>query len=245
MSELPSEPTAYEQLDAKRRRFVDAFLGEAKFNAVRAAEIAGYSTPAKQGSRIRNHPAVAAAIYERLDELAMPAQEVLAHLAAIGRGSLRDFIDVNPEYLEPTAEMYRPGDRCPRCEKERPDSVTVLRMGTVTDLTTGAQRQELLCQLCMDGWKPRQVSPWRLNLVKAKQRNQLQLLSELSFTECGPKIKLHDRLKALELIGKTHKLFVERQEHSGPDGGAIPLSLDEALTKVYGAGDVDATATGP
>lgn len=243
MSEPSQELTAYEQLDAKRRRFVDAYLGEARFNAVRAAEIAGYSTPKKQGSRVRNHPLVAAAIEEQLDEFAMSAKEVLTHLAAIGRGSLGDFVDVNPEYLEPTAEMYRPGDRCPRCVKERPAAVTVLQHGTVKDLVTSAERQELLCPLCMEGWKPPVVDPWRLNLVKAQQQNQLHLLSELSFTECGPKIKLHDRLKALELLGKTHRLFVDRQEHSGPEGGAIPLSLDEALAKVYGAGDADATVT--
>ncbi len=36
-------------------------------------------------------------------------------------------------------------------------------------------------------------------------------------------VELHDQVKALELIGKALKLFVERQEHTGPDGGPIQI----------------------
>ncbi len=37
------------------------------------------------------------------------------------------------------------------------------------------------------------------------------------------RVELCDITHALELLGKAHKLFVERREHSGPDGGPIPL----------------------
>ena len=36
---------------------------------------------------------------------------------------------------------------------------------------------------------------------------------------------LKDKLKALELLGKYHKLFTEKHEHSGPDGGAPVLNI--------------------
>ncbi len=35
------------------------------------------------------------------------------------------------------------------------------------------------------------------------------------------KFKLHDKLGALNLLGKHLKMFIERHEHSGPDGGPI------------------------
>lgn len=45
-------------------------------------------------------------------------------------------------------------------------------------------------------------------------------------------IELHDRLRALELIGKHHKLFTDKQEIGGLDGKPIPvfvtgMSMDE------------------
>ena len=32
-------------------------------------------------------------------------------------------------------------------------------------------------------------------------------------------VKLAEKIKALELVGKYHKLFTDKQEHSGPNGG--------------------------
>ena len=39
------------------------------------------------------------------------------------------------------------------------------------------------------------------------------------------KVELHDPQHALEMLGKYHKLFVDRKEHSGPDGGPIPVEV--------------------
>jgi phage terminase small subunit len=38
------------------------------------------------------------------------------------------------------------------------------------------------------------------------------------------KVKLHDKKGALELLSKHLKLLTEKHEHSGPDGGPIPVS---------------------
>lgn len=34
-----------------------------------------------------------------------------------------------------------------------------------------------------------------------------------------------DKVRSLELIGKHFKLFTDKTEHSGPDGGSIPLDI--------------------
>lgn len=46
-------------------------------------------------------------------------------------------------------------------------------------------------------------------------------ISEVSQTQAGLKIKLHDKRAALVDIGKHLGMFTDRVEHSGPQGGAI------------------------
>lgn len=49
------------------------------------------------------------------------------------------------------------------------------------------------------------------------------LVKSISFTANGPKIELHDRLRALELIGKHHRLFTDKHEVTGEDGAPIKV----------------------
>ena len=46
----------------------------------------------------------------------------------------------------------------------------------------------------------------------------------------GPGLALKDRLKASELLGKSQADFLDRHEHSGPDGGPIPIQRREPAT---------------
>lgn len=154
-----TEPTAYDQLPDKQRRFVDAYLES--LCAAKAAEAARYAHPAQAGHRLRHLPHVAAAISEQLAKRAMPRDEVLARLADIGRGSLGDFIEVLPN------------------------------------------------------------GKWRLDLTKAEKAGKLHLLHEVSETEYGPKIKLHDPMGALSILAKHHGLAApEKHEVTIHDDGA-------------------------
>lgn len=70
----------------RQKRFVEAFLGEARGNAAEAARLAGYKSPKQQGYRLRRDPAVAALIQERLDELTLSNEEILARYSDQARG---------------------------------------------------------------------------------------------------------------------------------------------------------------
>ena len=62
----------------------------------------------------------------------------------------------------------------------------------------------------------------KLDLTSDKAKLAMGLLKEVTIGEDGSiKIKMHDRLAALAHLGKAHSLFVDRQEVSGPGGGAI------------------------
>ena len=74
---------------AKRQIFLDKFF-ECNCNATEAARQAGYKHPNQQGPRLKKE--LQAEIDARLDEMAMPANEVLARLGDQAGASIADFI---------------------------------------------------------------------------------------------------------------------------------------------------------
>lgn len=44
--------------------------------------------------------------------------------------------------------------------------------------------------------------------------------------EVEREVKLNDKTKALELLGKHLGMYVDKKEHSGPGGGAIPVAVE-------------------
>jgi len=79
----------------KQRRFVEEYCVD--FNATQAAIRAGYSekTAHVAGSRNMSDPEIAAAVQERLDELAMSAAEATKRTADIARLNAADYFDVD------------------------------------------------------------------------------------------------------------------------------------------------------
>ena len=73
-----SEPQDIPRLTGKRRAFADAYLGACRFNATRAAEAAGYASPAVEGSRLLRIAKVATYIEFHLSQAALSRDQVLA-----------------------------------------------------------------------------------------------------------------------------------------------------------------------
>lgn len=137
------------------QRFIEAYL--VTWVGAEAARIAGYAWPEKAATRLMKDARVQAAITARLDEVAMPANEVLARLAQQARVNMGDFIDVV-------------------------DCV---------DPKTGARYRDIAIK-------------W--DVVKSYG----YLVKKISYSRQGkPQIELVDNQKALELLGKKHKLFAD------------------------------------
>jgi phage terminase small subunit len=51
--------------------------------------------------------------------------------------------------------------------------------------------------------------------------SQRAAISEISESESGIKVKLHDKNRALELLGKYLAMFTDRHEVTGEDGGPL------------------------
>ncbi|GAF84172.1 unnamed protein product [marine sediment metagenome] len=76
----------------KQRLFVEYYLQ--CWNATKAAERAGYRVPKQEGSRLLSYDAIKEKIAERLAEIAMDADEVLARLADQARGEGTKYLTV-------------------------------------------------------------------------------------------------------------------------------------------------------
>lgn len=77
-----------------------------------------------------------------------------------------------------------------------------------------------------------------LDLVRLLESGKSHLVKSITFTKFGPKIELYDAQTALIQLGKHHRLFTEKVEHSGPDGG--PIQVREVRVKIPDHGPVDA-----
>lgn len=80
-------------LTDKQQAFVEHYL--TCWNATEAARKAGYAEPSQQGHRLLRNVEIATAVSHRLDEMAMPANEVLARLGEHARGSMDDFLEID------------------------------------------------------------------------------------------------------------------------------------------------------
>lgn len=90
------EQTGVDGLTTKQRLFVESYLSNG-FNATEAARAAGYkgndNTLSSVGYENLRKPEIAAVVALRVNEAAMPVNEVLARLTAIGRGDVTDYLD--------------------------------------------------------------------------------------------------------------------------------------------------------
>jgi hypothetical protein len=65
------------------------------------------------------------------------------------------------------------------------------------------------------------------DVARADWRDFLQIRTNPVTGEVvDAKIMLGDKVKALELLGKYHKLFTEKVEHSGPGGGPVRMQFE-------------------
>jgi phage terminase small subunit len=180
-------------LTVKEQLFVDAYLGEARFNATEAARIAGYkgndNTLGVVGFDNLRKPKIAAWVIERLNEAAMSANEVLARLSKQARGSLADVLTEEGEF----------------------------------DLASARARKvdDLLKKL-------------KVKKSVRRERGSTNTVEDLSY-----EYEIHDAQAALVHLGKFHKLFADRVEHSNPDGSPIAQPIAEAMVKIYGAAATD------
>ena len=143
-------------LTYKQRAFVNAYLGEARGNATKAAQIAGYKSPMQEGYRQLRKAEISAEISARLDELAMPTEEMLGILASQARGSLESFLRVVEE---------PPAPKGPTEDGDDEEQAPTPKRRIVLDLTAAANAWQLhLVKKCISECKPDGSERWSIEL---------------------------------------------------------------------------------
>lgn len=86
------------RLTLKMQRFVEFYVGEARFNATKAARLAGYkgnaAVLAAVGYENLRKPQIVALVQARLNEAHMSADQCLSELADIAMADWREFVEI-------------------------------------------------------------------------------------------------------------------------------------------------------
>lgn len=184
-----TKETAGNELTPKESLFINAYLGEARFNATEAARIAGYkgndNTLGVVGFENLRKPKIASIALERLNEAAMSANEVLARLSKQARGSLADLLTEDGQF-----------------------DLAAARVSGFHDL----------------------LKKLKVKKTVRRERGGTDEVEDVTY-----EYEIHDPQAALVHLGKFHKLFIERLEHTGKDGEPLMAPVAHALTKVYGS----------
>ena len=215
-----AEGAALPKLSARHQKFVNAYI-ECNFSQSAAARVAGYAD-AREGWRICQRPDIQAHLQARLSNVCMTADEVLARLSALARTDGSQFMK-REEYEVPVFE--------PHSLQELVDNAAA-KVGRMLAIDPGLLKRQIEDeQSKIAAWEvelaanpqatyQKQIGTeprWRIvpSLEAAADNGVLFAVESAEYTQHGLKFKRQDNVKALELIGKHHKLFTEKTEHSG------------------------------
>lgn len=73
---------------------------------------------------------------------------------------------------------------------------------------------------------------WAPKVMDVKEVDPVvrRLIKSITWTKSGPKLELHDQLRAQDMLNRMRGAYVDRVELSGPNGGPIKLEADVKLT---------------
>lgn len=73
---------------------------------------------------------------------------------------------------------------------------------------------------------------WAPKVMDVKEVDPVvrRLIKSITWTKNGPKLELHDQLRAQDMLNRMAGAYIDKVEVSGPNGGPIKLEADVKLT---------------
>ena len=221
---MPNDPkvpegAALPKLSDKHTCFVEQYF-LCNMNASAAARACQYRNY-REGSRLMARADIQAHIAARMSQF-MTGDEVLQRLTSLARTDGAQFMR-REEYEVPVFEARPLQERIDHAQAK------VARMLAIDPALLKRQVEEEQGRIA--GWEvelaldpgatyQKQVGTetrWRMvpSLEAAAENGVLFAVESAEYTQHGLKFKRQDPVRALELIGKHHKLFTDKVEHSG------------------------------
>lgn len=221
-----TEGAALPPLTAKHTLFIDNFFA-CGMNISAAARRTGYNW--REGYRLMRREDIQAHVQQRMTEY-MSGDEVMQRLTALARTTGDQFL-TEQEYQVPIYE--------PRPLREQIDAAhhRINQWLAIDPEKLKAQIDNEWSKIAdwegqlaidPDATYERQVgTETRVRIVPsleaAAENGVLFAVESAEYTQHGLKFKRQDPVRALELIGKHHKLFADRTEVTGPNGAPIEI----------------------
>lgn len=215
-------PTAQElgaALSNKHRLFADTYLSNG-LNALAAARSLDYADPNKESHRLTQREDVSAYLRARLDEAGFTVAEISRRLAYFAGGDMQDFLTVAPSERSYWIRADQ-SEEVREFAKRRGVTVDALDNYDISGLVGSesvALTESGVLMVCVRQVDAEVSIDWRA----AAKAQALGRVKKLKIQKDGSvEFELHDPVRSLELLGKAQKMFTERHEHTGPDGGPI------------------------
>ncbi|GGK91450.1 terminase small subunit [Deinococcus radiotolerans] len=229
MTDAPKQPTAEElgaALSDKHREFADTYLTNG-LNARAAGRACKYKNPS-EGPRLITRPDISAYVRARLDEAQLSSAVILGRLRYFAHADMADFLRVAPS--ERTywirADQH---DEVREAAKRRGTTADALHNYDLAGIVGGenvAQTEDGVLMVCVRRLDAEVTVDWR----EAERAQAVGRVKKIKIGKDGAvEFELHDPTRALELLGKNQKLWVEKHEHSGADGGPVQVQITRTI----------------
>lgn len=224
-----TQPTADElgaALSRKHRDFADIYLTSG-LNVSAAGQAAGYKNY-WEGHRLMRREDVSAYVRARLDESGLTGQEIIRRLEFFASSDMRDFLTVAPSersYWVRASESEEVRGYAKR-RGLLPDAVENYDVSGLVGSENVAQTEDGVLMVCIRKVDAEVTIDWR----RAEQGQALGRIKKLKIQKDGAvEFELHDPTRALELLGKAHKLFTDRTELVGDPNAPLQVQITRRI----------------
>ena len=213
----------------RHRQLVELYLMNG-LNARKAGRDLGYKNPT-EGTRILRRPDVAAYMDALFAARQLGTNAILTRLEYLAAADMSNFIRVAPterSYWVRASEHDEVRDAAKR-RGITADAFDEHDLSGLFGSDRVAQTESGVLMIEVSTIEAEVLLDWRA----AEQAQVLGHIRKLKVSKNGQvEFELHDANKSLELLGKAQRMFVERQEISGPDGEPLKLYASVDVDKV-------------